>query len=154
MAGVKSIFRWDDRDAQRMLRRVVRRMDDLTPALKAFGEHMLVETDKRFTGQHAPDGTPWKPLAPATLRVKKTSKILQEQGRRGGLRGTIAYHVSDKRKLAVGTNKVYGAIHQLGGQAGRGRKVTIPARPYLGIVDADLAEFVAICRDWIEKGHA
>jgi phage gpG-like protein len=31
---------------------------------------------------------------------------------------------------AVGTAKNYGAIQQLGGQAGRGHKVRIPARPY------------------------
>ncbi|MBN0437970.1 phage virion morphogenesis protein, partial [Pseudomonas aeruginosa] len=28
----------------------------------------------------------------------------------------------------------YAAIQQLGGQAGRGRKVTIPARPYLPVL--------------------
>lgn len=35
--------------------------------------------------------------------------------------------------LAPGSNKPYAAIHHLGGQAGRGKKVTIPARPYLPI---------------------
>ncbi|MES8537205.1 phage virion morphogenesis protein, partial [Cutibacterium acnes] len=36
-------------------------------------------------------------------------------------------------QAAVGTNRVYARIHQLGGKAGRNRKVTIPARPFLGI---------------------
>ena len=31
----------------------------------------------------------------------------------------------------VGTNEPYAAIHQFGGKAGRGRKTTIPARPFL-----------------------
>ncbi|MDK4653337.1 phage virion morphogenesis protein, partial [Kingella kingae] len=33
----------------------------------------------------------------------------------------------------IGSNKPYAAIHHIGGQAGRGRKVHIPARPYLPI---------------------
>ncbi|MFZ5537436.1 MAG: phage virion morphogenesis protein [Pseudomonadota bacterium] len=32
----------------------------------------------------------------------------------------------------VGSNKRYAAIHQFGGQAGRKRRATLPARPYLG----------------------
>ena len=31
----------------------------------------------------------------------------------------------------IGSNKVYAAIHHLGGKAGRNKKVRIPARPYL-----------------------
>jgi hypothetical protein len=31
----------------------------------------------------------------------------------------------------VGSNKRYAAIHQFGGQAGRKRRATLPARPYL-----------------------
>ncbi len=33
----------------------------------------------------------------------------------------------------IGSNKKYAAIHHLGGQAGRGKKLTLPARPYLPI---------------------
>jgi HK97 gp10 family phage protein len=48
----------------------------------------------------------------------------------GHLRGSI---VSEQTKTSVttGTNVVYAAIHEFGGMAGRGRKVKIPARPYL-----------------------
>ena len=39
----------------------------------------------------------------------------------------------------IGSNKEYAAIHQFGGMAGRGRKVEIPARPYLPLTtDGDL----------------
>jgi len=34
-------------------------------------------------------------------------------------------------KGVVGSNLVYARIHELGGYAGRGRKVKIPMRPYL-----------------------
>ena len=32
---------------------------------------------------------------------------------------------------------IYAAIHHLGGEAGRGLKVTIPARPYFPVTPAD-----------------
>ena len=43
---------------------------------------------------------------------------------------TIQYN---NESAIIGSNKVYAAIHQLGGQAGKNKKVTIPARPYLKI---------------------
>jgi phage virion morphogenesis protein len=41
----------------------------------------------------------------------------------------------------------HAAIHQLGGDAGRNRKVKIPARPYLKLIDEDYAEIF----DKVEK---
>jgi phage virion morphogenesis protein len=42
---------------------------------------------------------------------------------------------------------VYARIHQLGGKAGRGHAVTLPARPYIGISEDDIKEARAIIRD-------
>ena len=39
-----------------------------------------------------------------------------------------------------GSREKYAAIHQFGGPAGRGKKVNIPARPYLKLGDDDLDE--------------
>ena len=47
---------------------------------------------------------------------------------------TIQYN---NETAIIGSNKVYAAIHQLGGQAGKNQKVTIPARPYLQLSDDD-----------------
>lgn len=33
----------------------------------------------------------------------------------------------------IGSNLKYAAIHHMGGQAGRGKKLTLPARPYLPV---------------------
>jgi phage virion morphogenesis protein len=54
-------------------------------------------------------------------------KLLIQSGR---LRRSINYEV-DGHTVRIGTDVIYGRIHQLGGMAGRGRKVHIPARPYL-----------------------
>jgi phage gpG-like protein len=35
--------------------------------------------------------------------------------------------------VIFGSNMVYARIHQQGGQAGRGKKSFIPARPYMGV---------------------
>jgi phage virion morphogenesis protein len=51
--------------------------------------------------------------------------------------------------VVLGVNKVYAAIHHFGGPAGRGRKVTIPPRPYLGLSEADREEIRAILNDYL-----
>ncbi len=44
------------------------------------------------------------------------------------------FHVSATATgVTVGNSMIYAAIHQFGGQAGKGKKVTIPARPFLPI---------------------
>ena len=101
------------------------------------------------------------PLAASTLARKRNRKILTETTR---LRGSMAYRASSDQ-LEVGTNVVYGAIHQLGGGA-HGRKGAwdflaeigskyvqdIPARPYLGLNDDDEHEILALLRDHLERG--
>ena len=129
-----------------MLNRISRKGEDITGALNIIGERILRHTGERFTAQRDADGSPWKPLRPATLRHKKNPMILTESHH---LRGSIRHQASDN-VLRVGTNKVYGAIHQLGGKAGRGRKVNIPARPYLGIGKDDSKDIVEVLTDWLE----
>lgn len=43
----------------------------------------------------------------------------------------------DNNVAEVGTNEPYAAIHQFGGKAGRGRKMDIPARPFLVLTTQD-----------------
>ena len=53
----------------------------------------------------------------------------------GRLRASIVagtpYKRGDSWMTRIGTNVVYGRIHEFGGFAGRNRSVRIPARPYL-----------------------
>lgn len=51
---------------------------------------------------------------------------------------------ADSHGVTVGSNKDYAAIHQFGGQAGRNRATTIPARPYLLLQDEDYATIAGI----------
>ena len=135
-----------DAGAKDMLNRIARKGGDMGGALMIIGERIMRHTDARFTAQRDADGNPWKSLRPATLRHKKNPMILTESHQ---LRGSIRHQVSGN-VLRVGTNKVYGAIHQLGGKAGRGRKVKIPARPFLGIGKQDSKDIVEVLTDWLE----
>lgn len=80
------------------------------------------------------EGRPkWQPLAASTIAQREKhgtwpGKILQVSS--GGLAADISTEVGPTF-VRVGSGKEYAAIHQLGGEAGRGRKVHIPARPFL-----------------------
>lgn len=57
----------------------------------------------------------------------------------------------DNDSAVVGTNEPYAAIHQFGGMAGRGRKVKIPARPFLQLTEQDEADILDDVQDYWQK---
>lgn len=54
----------------------------------------------------------------------------------------------DKDVAIVGTNEAYAAIHQFGGRAGRGRKVDVPARPFLMLTPQDEEDILQDVQDY------
>lgn len=142
MAGTRVIV--DDRSAMRRIGKLLKEMWNLEPVFADFGEYMVNEIQERFDDESGPDGTGWDDLKPATWRRKKIPKVLTETSR---LRDSIAYR-AERRRVRIGTNVVYAAIHQLGGTAGRGAK--IPARPFLGVNSRDLTELEDIMKDYLE----
>lgn len=140
------------------LRALLNRLGTLDQGpLNAFlfdlGEGIVYRINKRFETSTAPDGTPWKPLAQATynaladrlgksnfqkdgrLNSKGASKLANKKILIGESRDlSRQFHVlSGNNSVTVGNSMIYAAIHQFGGQAGRNRKVTIPARPFLPV---------------------
>ncbi|MGC9419653.1 MAG: phage virion morphogenesis protein [Rhodovulum sp.] len=94
-------------------------------------------------GKTAPDGTPWAAWAPAYAETRGGAQSLLVG--EGNLRDSVQNY-SRGAEAIVGTNLVYGAVHQFGaeqgtfGQTGRGEPIPwgdIPARPYLGVSDED-----------------
>lgn len=139
MAGVRLHVRVDDEQVQDALQAVMQRMSDPRPAFRDAGEYKQRIVADRFRGEHDPDGQPWKDLEPLTWAKKRNDKILTERGG-PGLRGSIHYRAS-RTALEQGTDKIYAAIHQLGGVINtRHAQIQIPARPYLGFSDDDAAE--------------
>lgn len=51
----------------------------------------------------------------------------------------------------VGTNEPYAAIHQFGGKVGRGRKTTIPARPFLKLTPEDESDIMEDIQAYFQR---
>lgn len=144
----------DDKAVQDALRALSTRVNNLAPVLTALGDEITERTQRRFETSSGPDGAPWAPNSAATLgmlsaRIAGSKSYARKDGSlnargsaklankkplidTGFLRNNIFPQVSGNT-LIVGTPAKYAAIHQFGGQAGRGRKVTIPARPFLPV---------------------
>ncbi|MFP4338422.1 MAG: phage virion morphogenesis protein [Halothece sp.] len=59
-----------------------------------IGEYMLLVTDDRFERETGPDGIPWTPNTPFTLRQKRAAgKILKVLQSTGQARASIQYQV-------------------------------------------------------------
>lgn len=116
------------------LKRLAAAGRDLSPAMRQAAGIMHDAIEENFEQEGRPR---WKSLAASTLRQRakegSTGKILQ---RSGNLARSITRQ-SDATSAVVGTNLIYARIHQLGGKAGRGHKVEIPARPFLKLTDED-----------------
>ena len=114
------------------LARLAAALANPSAAMDQIGRYLVASTLRRFERERAPDGSPWLKSARALAEGGQT---LTDTGR---LRGSIAHTVTDGgRAVEVESKVLYAAIHQFGGRAGRGRRVTLPARPYLGIDERD-----------------
>lgn len=103
---------------------------DASPLMAAISTEFLSQTEANFEAEGRPH---WLGLKPSTIRQRERQgtwpgKILQRTA--GGLAPSISTSY-DANSSSIGSNKPYAAIQHLGGKAGRGRKVTIPSRPYL-----------------------
>lgn len=150
----------DDREIQAALQRSITANSNMRPVFKAIGERLLRSTEDRFDTETDPTGKPWAPLQISTLYAGYGKKKYTQKGmltaafsrylgarkiltKSGQLRGSI-YSKPTETQVAVGTGKIYGATHQLG----RGN---IPARPFLGVTEADRVEILALIQDHIDN---
>lgn len=104
-----------------MLRSAITRLTNMRPPLSLAGHYMFKETIRQFETRGLRGGTPWKPLAPLTILLRRnhSDAPLQDTGR---LRRSVTsvsapgsvWELSDTT-LRLGTNLEYAAIHQYGG---------------------------------------
>lgn len=120
---------------------------DRALVLEALGATVESQTRRRLTSEKtAPDGAAWKPNRAGTSILVRSGHLL----------ASVHYRVGGS-EVRIGSGLVYAAIHQLGGTivprkarklvfpgAGGGMvfadRVVIPARPYLGVSNANSLE--------------
>lgn len=148
MSGATLLVRLDWDEAKAAFGRLERAVADTTRIMRAVGAGLVTSTQDRIDAGHGPDGEAWPALNPVYAAGKRGPGILRESAMRGGLQGSLTYRAAPAQ-VQVGTNKIYGAIHQhggvitpksggrlvfrLGNRIVRAKSVTIPARPYLGV---------------------
>ncbi len=144
----------DDRAVVQAFRALERFSDNPQHLLEEIGQSYERRVLENFSRESDPEGNPWEKLSSTTLmlklargkRLKKKGTLSKKgreylQGKRllvesGALRRNVHYQADrNSVRIGVGGSVPYGAIHQRGGMAGRGKKVKIPARAYLAMND-------------------
>lgn len=135
--------------------------------MREIGKELAETTRLRFRNQAGPDGKPWAALKPGTLARRRKgkgtggAKALLDTGR---LRGSITYRAGEGW-VEVGTNTIYASTHQFGAKRGaygsfsivKTRRVIqipwgdVPARPFLGLSQADRQAVLDIVRESLER---
>ena len=134
-------IRLDNKAVQDALLKVAVKAETLRPLMKNIAGIMADATEENFSQQGRPDK--WQELAESTIKKRKKAghwpgQILQVEGRLA----TSITSQYDNESAIIGSNLDYAAIHQLGGQAGKNKSVSIPARPYLNLTNDDLDDIL------------
>ena len=131
----------DNKEVLTRLQELASRGENLRPLMKNIAGIMATATEDNFKDEGRPDK--WVDLSETTK--KQRQKIGKYPGQILQVSGQLASSVStvyDDNSAVIGSNLVYAAIHQLGGQTGKNKKTTIPARPYLKLTDDNFEEIL------------
>lgn len=129
----------ENTEVEQALLNLAKRTENLRPLMKNIAGVLASSTEENFKQEGRPDK--WTDLSEVTK--KQREKINKWPGQILQVTGQLASSIStqyDDDSAVIGSNLPYAAIHQLGGQAGRNKKVKISDRPYLKLTDADLKE--------------
>lgn len=123
MTGINLTITIDDALLRDGLHAMITRLDRPGPFYAAVGSQLVRSTGRNFLGQHGPDGAPWTPLTPSTIRNRLRRgrsgiAILRETGT---LKGSVSFEVAAAGVL-IGATAPYAGIHQHGGT------IQMPAR--------------------------
>lgn len=131
-------IRIDNKAVEEALLKVASKCEDLKPLMKNIAGIMADAVEENFEQEGRPDK--WQELAESTIKKRKKTK--HWQGRILQVEGQLATSITtqyDSESAIIGSNLEYATIHQLGGQAGKNKKVKIPPRPYLKLGEKELS---------------
>lgn len=131
-----------DHDILATLRRLQNHSDNLRPALLKIGEKLKESTHQRFSNKTGPDGHAWLSNAESTIERKGRDFALTD----GGTLGNTINYQAGIDELLIGSPMEYAAMMQFGGTKSEFLNLwgDIPARPFLGVSDADKNELLRI----------
>lgn len=151
---------------------------DLSAPLADIGNAMAQATKLRFDRSVDPSGRAWQALAWSTIvnrasrgrSMRRGGKLVARSGifrsafqrqvsgnarplmdTRTHLYNSLTYRLEGRNAVLIGVAPEWARIHQYGGQAGRGRKVRIPARPMFGVSIEDRREIIDILGNHLSK---
>ncbi len=150
------------------LKQLDSQLDDLSPVMAGIGEILVQSTQDRMLKGEQPDGQKFAPRSPTTLQVYAARGFrygAQPLNKSGEMRQQLHYDAS-ARGVTWGSNAIQAAVMQFGAEKGAfgsyegkgfgGSKTTlstpwgnIPARPFLGVSDADRSAIVEEIEDWL-----
>ena len=141
-------IRLDNKKVEEALLELAQKTSNLRPLMKNIAGVMADSTEENFKEEGRPK---WQDLSETTKTARIQTghypgQILQVSGQLA-LSITTQY---DDESAAIGSNKVYASIQQLGGQAGKNKKVIIPARPYIQLTDESYQDILKIIKIYIE----
>ena len=126
------------------LERLANRTENKAPLMDEIGSAMVASVQRRFETGRGPNGEPWQPSGRVN-RAQGNAQTLVDSAR---LMDSQT-HVATNDSVEIGSNLIYAAIHQLGGQTGRNHATEIIARPYLGVDAEDETEIGHIIDDYL-----
>jgi len=159
MTGVQISVSLQDLGIAEAFDRMAAGAEDMTDLMDRIGSVLINGTRDRIGTTNVDlDGTPW----PQSLRVKEFG------GKTLHLSGELLASVTSEaapHEVTVGSNKIYAGVHQTGatitpkngdalsftlanGERVVAGSVTIPARPYLGISEAEGATIEDVTGIW------
>ena len=139
----------DNKEVLTRLQELASRGENLRPLMKNIAGIMSTATEDNFKDEGRPEK--WVDLSETTK--KQRQKIGKYPGQILQVSGQLASSVStayDDNSAVIGSNLAYAAIHQLGGQTGKNKKTTIPARPYLKLTDDNIEEIFEEINNFLE----
>lgn len=105
------------------------------PALTEIGAELKKRIQLGFRTGRSPDGHPWVPI-----KHRQGSPLLAS----GRLRSSIDYHVAGD-SVTIGTNLVYAALHQFGGEVRPKNKKALISSSYVQITSVDYEDKDKAC---------
>ena len=154
-------FKFKTTEFKKILNNAIKNTARTQQLAEAIGEANVASTRQRFKDEHGPEGEKWE----KSIRAKATGG--QTLTDNADLKNSVNYEATNTM-VAVGTNKIYAAIHQFGGKIKPKKKkslafkigdknvvvkeVTMPPRPFIGFSKDDISEAKEIVKDYMQKG--